>query len=133
MIRYNHICKSGSNDIFANSFAQNTTIKPTNPIASNPYCASLFQSALLRSFHTLLNLFLTLLTSCLSNRYRLRGLISFKSVIYSRRTNQLADNNTFCTINNKCTLFCHKREITHEDFLFFNFTCFIINKFYLNT
>ena len=36
------------------------------------------------------------------------------------RTNQLADKNTFSTVDNKSTGFSHQWKITHENFRFFD-------------
>ena len=44
----------------------------------------------------------------------LTGLVTGNTIICTRRTHQLADNNTLCTINNKGAGSSHQREITHE-------------------
>ena len=58
--------------------------------------------------------------------------IAFAAVIYARRAHELADDNAFCPIDNKCTCICNQREIPHEYFLVFNFPCFMIDKTDLN-
>ena len=50
------------------------------------------------------------------------------SVIDTRGTNQLADDYTFCTVDNERTCLCHKRKITHENFMFVNLICLFVMK-----
>ena len=44
----------------------------------------------------------------------LTGLVTSNTIICTRRTHQLADDNTLCTIDNKGAGGSHQREITHE-------------------
>ena len=54
--------------------------------------------------------------------------IDFTAVIHAGRTYQLADNNTFRTVNDKCTRIRNQGEVTHEYFLVFDLTCFTIHQ-----
>ncbi len=54
--------------------------------------------------------------------------VNFLSIVCTRRTNQLADDNALCTVDDKRTGIRHKREIAHEHFLLFNFACLTIDK-----
>ena len=54
--------------------------------------------------------------------------VNFLSIICTWRTNQLADDNALCTVDDKRTGIRHKREIAHEHFLFFNFACLTVDK-----
>ena len=51
----------------------------------------------------------------------LTNLIMRNSVVDTRGTNQLADDNTFCAIDYECTGLSHKRQIAHEDLMFVDF------------
>ena len=53
-------------------------------------------------------------------------------IVDTRRTNQLADDNSLCTIDYECTCLCHKWKITHEDIMLCNFTCFFITKMHID-
>ena len=54
--------------------------------------------------------------------------IEIRCIVDAGGTNQLRNDNTFRTIDDECTCFCHQREITHEDFLFFQFVQFSVVK-----
>ena len=38
-------------------------------------------------------------------------------IVDTGRTNQLADDNTFRSIDNEGSVFCHERKITHENLM----------------
>ena len=42
-------------------------------------------------------------------------------IVNAGRTNQLANDNTFSTVNYKGSGLCHQRKITHEDLVFTDF------------
>ena len=52
--------------------------------------------------------------------------VKIRSIVNAGGTNQLADDNTFCTVDDEGTCFCHQREITHKDFLFLQFVQFSV-------
>ena len=56
----------------------------------------------------------------------LTGPILFRCVINARRTHQLRNNNTFCTIDDKGTAFGHQREVAHEDLALLDFTGLLV-------
>ena len=58
----------------------------------------------------------------------LTNFIKFRCVVDTGGTNQLRNDNTFSTVDDECTCFCHQREITHKDFLFFQFVQFSVVK-----
>ena len=58
----------------------------------------------------------------------LAGRIDLLAVVGARRTNELADDDTFCTIDDERTRIGHEREIAHEYFLLFDFACLAIDK-----
>ena len=50
------------------------------------------------------------------------------SVINTRRTNQLADDNTLRSIDHEGACLCHKREVAHEDFMFIDLVLLLIDQ-----
>ena len=56
----------------------------------------------------------------------LTGLILFRSVVYARRTHQLGNDNTFCTVDDKGAAFGHQGEVAHEDLTLLDFTGFLV-------
>ena len=56
----------------------------------------------------------------------LTNFVKFRCIVDAGGTNQLGNDNTFCTIDDECACFCHQREIAHEDFLFFQFVQFSV-------
>ena len=54
------------------------------------------------------------------------------SIINSRRTYQLAYNNTLCAIDDKRAGSRHKRQISHKDVMLADLFCLIIMKSYLD-
>ena len=48
--------------------------------------------------------------------------------ICTRRTDKLADDNTLSTVDDKCTVFCHDREIADKDVLIFYLTGTFVQK-----
>ena len=42
------------------------------------------------------------------------------AIINSRRTHELTDDNTLCTVDNKCTRLCHQRKISHKNLMLVN-------------
>ena len=57
-------------------------------------------------------------------------LIMRNGIINTGRTHKLTYDNTLCTIDHKSTGCCHKRQITHKDFMFIDFVCFFVVKPY---
>ena len=51
----------------------------------------------------------------------LAGTVLAGSIEHAGRTNQLADDNTFCTVGDESAGIRHEREIAHENFLFLHF------------
>ena len=71
-----------------------------------------------------------------NNRRRIQffpGRIHCFIIISSRRTNELAYNDTFSTVDNKGAGIRHQRKIAHENFLFFDFARFFVSKANNNT
>ena len=58
----------------------------------------------------------------------LAGRIDLLAVVGARRANELADDDTLCTIDDERTRIGHEREIAHEDFLLFDFACLAIDE-----
>ena len=56
----------------------------------------------------------------------LTGAVFFRSVINARRTNQLRNDDTFCTIDDKRAAFGHEREVAHINFAFLDLAGFLI-------
>ena len=54
------------------------------------------------------------------------------SIINTGGTNKLADDNTFCAVNNEGSCLSHQGQIAHEDFMLCNLFFFFIVKTYLN-
>ena len=54
------------------------------------------------------------------------------SVVDTGRTNQLADDNTFCAIDYESTGLSHQRKITHEDLMLTDFFLLLVIKANLN-
>src|SRR5690606_14329626 len=48
----------------------------------------------------------------------------------TRRTDKLRNNDTFSTVDNKCSAVGHPRIITEVDFLFFYFTSYFVCQLY---
>jgi len=61
----------------------------------------------------------------------LTNLIMCNAIIDSRRTNQLAYDNTLSTIDNKSTGRRHKRQVAHENIMLTDLFCLFIMKSYL--
>ena len=53
-------------------------------------------------------------------------------IINSGGTNELADDDTLCTVDHKCTCLCHQRQVTHKYLMLIDFVCFFIVKTYLD-
>ena len=56
------------------------------------------------------------------------SLVAGYAVVHTRRTHQLRNDNTFCAVDDKCTAWCHNREITHEDILLFDLAGFLVQE-----
>ena len=54
--------------------------------------------------------------------------VDFAAIVDARRTDELADDNAFCPIDNEGTCIGNQWEITHEYFLVLDFTCFVVDK-----
>jgi len=52
------------------------------------------------------------------------------SIVDTRGTHELADDNSLCTIDNKCTCLCHQRKISHKDLMLVDLIIFLIIKPY---
>ena len=58
----------------------------------------------------------------------LTSFVTGYTVVHAWRTYQLGNDNSLRTIDNKCTAWCHHREITHEDVLFFYLACLLVQE-----
>ena len=58
----------------------------------------------------------------------LADLVVSNAVVDTRRTYKLTDDNTFGTVYNEGTGFRHKRQVTHEYFMFLNFAVFLVQQ-----
>ena len=47
-------------------------------------------------------------------------------VIDARRTHKLADDDTFSSVDDKCTCLCHQRKVSHEDLMFIDLISLLI-------
>ena len=56
------------------------------------------------------------------------GFIVAVAVINARRTNQLRNNRTFRTVDDKRSAFGHQRKIAHKDFLLLDFAGFLVQQ-----
>ncbi len=63
-----------------------------------------------------------------TGKQALTDLIMVNCIVNARRTDKLADNNTFRAIDNKSTGLCHKGKITHENFMLTDLLFFFIIK-----
>ena len=55
-------------------------------------------------------------------------LVNLVRIVHSGRTYELRNDNTLCTVNNECSVFGHKREISKEDLRSLQLTCSLVNK-----